>query len=42
MPFKYRAVIEFLDADNVKPFDIQRRLFAVYVNETFDGSSARC
>ncbi|CAI6357430.1 unnamed protein product [Macrosiphum euphorbiae] len=39
--FKQRAVIEFLVAENVKPFDIHRRLLAVYGNQTLDVSSVR-
>ncbi|KAL4121904.1 hypothetical protein QTP88_014324 [Uroleucon formosanum] len=39
--FKQHTVIEFLVAENVKPVDIHRRLFAVYGNQTLDVSSVR-
>ena len=39
--FKQRAVIEFLTAEKVPPFEIHRRIQAVYGDQGVDVSTAR-
>lgn len=39
--FDQRTIIEYLVTENVKPFDIRRRLLLVYGNETLDISCVR-
>jgi len=40
--FKQRAVIEFLNAEKVSPFEIHRRMQAVYGDQCVDVSRLRC
>ena len=40
--FKQRAVIEFLTADKVPPFEIHRRMQAVYSDQCVDVNTVRC
>ena len=40
--FKQRVVIEFLTAEKVPPFEIHRRMRAVYGDQCVDVSTVRC
>jgi len=41
VPFKQRAVIEFLTAEKVPPIEIHRRMQAVYGDQCVDVSTVR-